>query len=184
MAETLSTKEKLLTAARRLFWTRGYSNVSVRDITGAAGVDAALVSRYFGGKQGLFEATLAEIPPWEALAGAPDTLLERAVASFSAPYDPETDQVTPYAMLLANVIDPVMGDRMRQVVQDGMAGPLAQKIGGEDAQGRAAALLAVLFGMALMRKNFQLQGLADQSPDALRALSMRLGQEALQGHRS
>ncbi|MEO0371384.1 MAG: TetR family transcriptional regulator, partial [Pseudomonadota bacterium] len=52
MAKPRPTKEKLLGAARDLFWTRGYSNVSVRDITGAAGVDAALVSRYFGGKRG------------------------------------------------------------------------------------------------------------------------------------
>ena len=58
MMKPLTTKEKILETARQLFWTRGYSNVSVRDITGAAGVDAALVSRYFGGKQGLFEAVL------------------------------------------------------------------------------------------------------------------------------
>lgn len=85
------TKEKLLDAARQLFWTRGYSNVSVRDITGAAGVDAALVSRYFGGKQGLFEATLNDIAPWDALSADSNDLLAKVVESFSHPYDPKTD---------------------------------------------------------------------------------------------
>ena len=180
MNKAISTKEKLLQAARELFWTRGYSNVSVRDITGAAGVDAALVSRYFGGKQGLFEATLAEIPPWEALGVDHDQILEKAVESFAHPYDPATDAVNPFTMLLTNVIDPVMGDKIRELVQAKLADPLADKLGGENSDEKAAMLLAVLFGAALMRKNFQLQALADTSPDALRAQLMHLGQAALQ----
>jgi len=150
MNKPVSTKEKLLQAARELFWTRGYSNVSVRDITGAAGVDAALVSRYFGGKQGLFEATLAEIPPWEALVADREELLAKAVESFSHPYDPETDKANPFNMLLANIIDPEMGDKIREMVQQGLASPLAEKLGGAQANERAAMLLAVLFGVALV----------------------------------
>ena len=177
MDKPVSTKEKLLHAAKALFWTRGYSNVSVRDITGAAGVDAALVSRYFGGKQGLFEATLDTISPWEALAS--DDFLSSAVASFSEPFDPETDQVNAFTMLIANVIDPVMGEKMRGLVQDGIAARIAEKLDGPDTNERAASILAVLFGFALMRKNFQLQGLAEKSPEDLNALLTRLGREAL-----
>ena len=180
MNKTISTKERLLQAARDLFWTRGYSNVSVRDITGAAGVDAALVSRYFGGKQGLFEATLAEIPHWEALDASREDLLAKTVESISEPYDPETDNVNPFTMLLANVIDPVMGEKTRELVQQALADPLADKVGGADADERVAKLLAVLFGVALMRKNFQLLGLADKSPEELRSLLMKLGQKALE----
>lgn len=180
MTKNTPTKEKLLHVARELFWTRGYSNVSVRDITGRAGVDVALVSRYFGGKQGLFEATLADIPAWEPLEASRETLLEKAVESFSQPYDPETDQVNPFTMLLANVIDPVMGDKTRALVQERLAAPLAEKLGGNDAEGRAAMLLAVLFGAALMRKNFQLEGLAEKPSDELCSSLMRLGQAALQ----
>ena len=168
MTQPLSTKEKLLQAARALFWTRGYSNVSVRDITGAAGVDAALVSRYFGGKQGLFEATLADIPVWEVLGADRDHLLAKAVESFAQPYDPQTDLVNPFTLLLANVLDPVMGDKIRGFVQQGLATPLAEKLGGAKADERAALVLAVLFGVALMRKNFHVKGLADKSLDDLR----------------
>lgn len=180
MGKSVSTKEKLIHTARDLFWTRGYSNVSVRDITGAAGVDAALVSRYFGGKQGLFEATLAEIPTWEPLMAAPEDLLQKAAESFAHPFDPERDAANVFTMLLANVIDPEMGDMIRGMVQHKLADPLAEKLGGAQTQERAALLLAILFGVSLMRKNFQLEALADKTPEALCALLTRLGQTALE----
>ncbi|WP_434055454.1 MAG: TetR family transcriptional regulator [Roseibium sp.] len=180
MSKSGSTKEKLVASARELFWTRGYSNVSVRDITGSAGVDAALVSRYFGGKQGLFEATLAEIPPWDALTAEPGELLKKAAESFAHPFDPEADVTNVFTMLLTNVIDPEMGGMIRELVQTELADPLTGKIDGPEARERAALLLAVLFGVALMRKNFRLEGLADKSPEQLQAEIIRLGRVALE----
>lgn len=179
MNKPISTRKKLLKAARGLFWTRGYSNVSVRDITRAAGVDAALVSRYFGGKQGLFEATLEEIPPWDALTADGDDLLARAVESFSHPYDPVNDPANPFTLLLTNIIDPEMGAKIRDLVRQRLSEPLAEKLGGEKADERAAMLLAVLFGAALMRKNFQLTGFTDRTTEELGAQIMHLGQAAL-----
>lgn len=175
----MSTREKLLKAAQNLFWTRGYSNVSVRDITRSADVDVALVSRYFGGKQGLFEATLKLVPPWEALAADGEALLLKAVKSFSEPHDPRSDAVNPFTMLLSNVNDPEMGDMIRDMVRRGMSKPLAEKIGGRQAETRAAMLLAVLFGAALMRKSFQVDGFQAQPNEALVAQLMHLARAAL-----
>ena len=50
MGNSDTTREKLLTAATEAFWEQGYSNTSLRQIAQIAGVDVALVSRYFGGK--------------------------------------------------------------------------------------------------------------------------------------
>lgn len=179
MNEPNPTKEKLLSSARELFWTRGYSNVSVREIAKAAGVDAALVSRYFGSKEGLFEATLAEIPPWNALEAPREELLTAAVASFSHPFDPDRDQANPFTMLLANIIDPEMSGTVRQMVKEALAEPLAEKLGGPNANTRAAMLLAALFGMALMRKNFQLESLSDKSVEEIEAQITQLATAAL-----
>src|ERR1700685_551595 len=48
-----STKDKLMDAAEKLFARRGFHGASLRDITGVAGVDLALVNYHFGSKHGL-----------------------------------------------------------------------------------------------------------------------------------
>jgi AcrR family transcriptional regulator len=50
----LSSKNKLLKSAETLFASKGYREVSVREIAARAGVNSALVGYYFGGKQELF----------------------------------------------------------------------------------------------------------------------------------
>lgn len=52
-------KEKLIAAATTLFARDGYDRVSIRQIGDAAGVNSAMISYYFGGKQGLYDAVLA-----------------------------------------------------------------------------------------------------------------------------
>lgn len=49
------SKEKLLRSAEALFSTKGFREVSVREIAAHAGVNYALVAYHFGGKQGLFD---------------------------------------------------------------------------------------------------------------------------------
>ncbi|MGW7025180.1 TetR/AcrR family transcriptional regulator [Streptomyces decoyicus] len=41
--------------AARLFWRRGYSGTSTRDLTAALGLSASSLYAAFGGKAGLFE---------------------------------------------------------------------------------------------------------------------------------
>jgi AcrR family transcriptional regulator len=55
-ARSRPTRERILDAAEHLFAARGFHGVSIRDITGAAGVDVALANYHFGSKQGLLEA--------------------------------------------------------------------------------------------------------------------------------
>ena len=52
-------KEKLLAAAPRLFAEKGFAGVSIRQLAEAAGVNSAMISYYYGGKEGLYEAVLA-----------------------------------------------------------------------------------------------------------------------------
>ena len=53
-----ASREALLEAAEAIFDERGYDAATVRDIGERAGVDAALIARYFGEKEGLYLATL------------------------------------------------------------------------------------------------------------------------------
>lgn len=51
-------KERLLLAATQLFAEKGYSAVSIRLLAKVANVNSALVSYYFGGKEGLYKEVL------------------------------------------------------------------------------------------------------------------------------
>jgi AcrR family transcriptional regulator len=57
--DAAKTRQTLLEAARRRFAEDGYAATTVRDIADDAGVNVALISRYFTSKEGLFEACLA-----------------------------------------------------------------------------------------------------------------------------
>ena len=54
----MNTREQILEAAWELYTARGFEDVSVRDVTQAAGVNLASVSYHFGGKDGLVQETL------------------------------------------------------------------------------------------------------------------------------
>ena len=55
MTSSNSAKNRLLESALELFAEHGYHGTSVRDISGMAGVNVSLISRYFHGKQGLYQ---------------------------------------------------------------------------------------------------------------------------------
>ena len=55
------TKDKLMDAAEKLFARRGFHGTSLREITGAAGVDLALVNYHFGSKKALLAAVLSAV---------------------------------------------------------------------------------------------------------------------------
>ncbi|SDJ66060.1 forespore capture DNA-binding protein RefZ [Salimicrobium halophilum] len=60
MKKPSPSKEKVLQAAGRLFFQKGYHATSVRDIAKEAGVNISLISYYFQGKQGLFETIVID----------------------------------------------------------------------------------------------------------------------------
>ncbi|CAO5153852.1 Transcriptional regulator, TetR family [Frankia sp. AiPs1] len=69
------SRQALLTAAAGLFAERGYAGTAIRSVGDRAGVDPALIARYFGGKEGLYRAVLAADPLIESVHGqgtAPD----------------------------------------------------------------------------------------------------------------
>jgi len=61
-------RRRILLAAKSLFATKGFEGASVREVCEAAGVNVALVSYHFGGKEKLFQALFDEfLPPASAL---------------------------------------------------------------------------------------------------------------------
>ena len=87
------TREKLVTAAERLFAAHGYTNVSVRAIAASARVNWSLVGYHFRGKEGLLSEVYrrhcrtlnAERLRLLARAGRGPRRLERVIEAFVRP---------------------------------------------------------------------------------------------------
>lgn len=74
----LDTKERLLKAAKDLFVRKGFSGVSIREIAREADANSALISYYFGDKEGLFKGVLESfVRPLNATRMAKFSLLEK-----------------------------------------------------------------------------------------------------------
>lgn len=79
-----TTREAIADAARRQFAELGYDHATLRGIAGEAGVDAALVVRFYGSKDALFRDVMA-LPPAVAeamavLADGPKATVGRRLA--------------------------------------------------------------------------------------------------------
>ncbi len=58
LMKDLSTKEKILKVAHRLFGQKGFDSVSVREISKAADVNISAINYHFENKENLFQATI------------------------------------------------------------------------------------------------------------------------------
>ena len=101
--ECEDTRERILSAAQKLFAEKGYDSTSVRDITTDAECNVASVNYHFGGKENLyletFRATLKPLREQrllilgELLDRSPAPALEEFLESFAEGFiDPLVDQ--------------------------------------------------------------------------------------------
>ncbi|MGI8868594.1 MAG: TetR family transcriptional regulator [Mycobacteriales bacterium] len=170
-----STREQILTAARARFLTDGYQRVTMRQIAADAGVDAALISYFFGSKRGLFGATLSlAANPLEvfatALPGDPRTLPERLVRALLTAWDDQTSGQDMRAMIEAALREPDTARLLREVIEREMITRLAEHLGGPDASYRAAVVGTQLSGLVFSRYILALEPVASMPADELIAL--------------
>jgi AcrR family transcriptional regulator len=173
------TRQALLEAARALFDAHGFRGTTVRAIGERAGVDQALIARYFGGKAELYQAVLDE----DRLAAAPDA---------DAPDDPPPARRSPREVidvLLTRVDEHGVGPVLRALTdpdtdaatRDELGGrlrarvtaPLArwlEEAGAADPQLRAEAIVAALLGIMVTRANGGLPRVAQADRGALAAV--------------
>ena len=154
------TRANIMDAATRAFSRQGYPRANVRDIAAEAGITAALIVRYFGSKEKLFEEAVAHaFDLGRAFENTDKSVLGRAIVAhlFAEPQDSDL-----LAMLLRAASDPTMNSRIRRLVQVRIFRPMVKLIGGEDAEHRATLLLSLVSGLWLYRFMLPLKTLSGQ----------------------
>jgi AcrR family transcriptional regulator len=145
------TRQAILDSAKICFMQEGYEQVGVRDIAARAGVDPALVNRYFGSKEGLFsEAVGSKFDLSHLFAGDRATLGER-LARFVLQKKSAGADYDPLLALLRSSSSEVCGGMMRTAVQEGFVRPLAARLDGPDALPRAELVGSMLLGLLVHR---------------------------------
>lgn len=164
------TRAEILAVARRRLLADGYEGLTMRAVAAEAGVDAALISYYFGSKKGLFGAALdlTTNPPEtlrDAIAGDLATLPERVVRTLVTAWD-DPAQGEPLRVLVAGALhDPDRARLLREVLEQEMVHQLADRFGGAHATARASAFGALLAGLILTRYILQIEPIASMPVD-------------------
>lgn len=170
-----ATRARILEAAVAWFARGGYENVSLRDISAEAGVDVALISRYFGGKEGLFiEALKASISadPLNSWGHA-DLPHELAASMAGSTRDGDEARHRSFQFLLRTATSPATAPLLSLALQDRYLAPIADWLGGEDAQPRARVLAAVIIGF-LVERLIRGEALAGRDQEVFVAEATRL----------
>ena len=146
-----ATRQAILEAAKTCFMHDGYEQVGVRDIAARAGVDPALVNRYFGSKEGLFsEAVASKFDLSPLLDGDRATLGERLARYFLQKKSTGGDY-DPLLALLRSSSSDVCSGMLRNAILDGFVRPLAARLEGPDALTRAELVGSTLLGLLVHR---------------------------------
>lgn len=166
------TRGQILEAARRQFLAEGYRAVTMRAVADAAGVDAALVSYYFGSKRSLFAAAVtASANPAEtigrAVDGELDGLPERVLRGLVTLWDDPVTGAPLLAMLSSIHDDAEVGDLFREMLEQELLARIAARLRGSDATVRAAAFCTQVAGIVVTRYVLRLRAIAAMPPDEL-----------------
>jgi AcrR family transcriptional regulator len=163
-----ATRRLLLDAARRHFAQDGYAGTTVRDIADDAGVNVALINRYFTSKEGLFEACLTGVADDLGRTVADDVPLARIPLTIARQVaGSDVGEYPSRLLLLLRSSGDERADQIRLGVLRSFAERLAALAGGRpgDPDGdrlvlNAQIVLAASFGIVLFRASAALEPLA------------------------
>ncbi len=147
----VETRNRLLQAARKLFARANYGSVGIREIGAEAGVNPALISRYFGSKRNLF-LEVAALLTAEGNAELPDASpLERTRLAMGSILSggAESSWITDFRITALSALDPNVSDVMAQTY-DKVRGQIMEILPGGQSATRAELILAQLMGASMV----------------------------------
>jgi AcrR family transcriptional regulator len=149
-----ATKAAILAAARGRFARASYDTVGIREIASDAGVDPALVSRYFGSKEDLFAAVLNRPEKIERIGdlftGDIATLSTR-IADMIVEEPDDENTVEDFLIMLNSIASATAADMVRTTILERCDRPVAAMLTGPHTELRARMLGALIVGHIMNR---------------------------------
>jgi AcrR family transcriptional regulator len=158
--------DRILSAARASFGAVGYAQTTLRAVAATADIDPALVTYYFSGKPGLFEAALE--PPEglrdrvKSAASAPlrergRALIEAMLAQWE---DPDFAAIF-RSLILTAAHEPLAMERLREVFTGTLLAAMSETLDGEERALRASLVSSQVIGVAMARYVWRVGAIAE-----------------------
>ncbi|WP_188193555.1 TetR/AcrR family transcriptional regulator [Nonomuraea sp. SYSU D8015] len=153
---TSTTREQILAAAAAAFSAGGYEATSMRQVAADAGVDPALVRRFFGSKEQLFGAVMASVFQVEDAVGmlieGPRSKVGERLAGFVLDLLGDVERPGPLLGLIRSGATSEQAAAVaREFLAKNMLGEVTRSLGVDHAEMRAALAASQLVGFAITR---------------------------------
>lgn len=166
-----SAREDLVNAARDLFAEHGVDGASVRAIAARAGVDPALVYRFFGSKDGLVEATMLHIGrPDRAIAvldGPPGTQGEALVRAMLELWRHPLLRKIALGLVRSSLSNDTARHHLTEVVERQVIARVRNHVHGPDADTRIALIGTQMAGLVITRYLLEVEPTASLDDDVI-----------------
>lgn len=147
-----ATRERLIAAARKAFCQRGYAATTVREIAADAGVNPALINRYFGGKEQLFIDSVAIDLKFPDLGAVPRGEVGRTLLwHFFERWEGSEEDDHLRVLIRTAVTNAEAAERMRIILSTQVTSTIAKRVSPDRASERACLVATQILGLAYAR---------------------------------
>ena len=148
----VATRDSILIAARDRFSRHSYDDVGVREIARDVGVDASLISRYFGSKEDLFAAALQSCHAGEDLFEGPRETFGRRIADQVVFHPKRDEKLKGMQIMLLSLGSAKASEIVQASAAAAFFEPFAAWLGGTDAAVRVRLIAGQIMGLSISRE--------------------------------
>lgn len=163
-----ATRADIIEAAKFVFTDKGFDQAGTREIADKAGVNVALINRYFGSKEGLFREAVMPALTYTAADFSENTDYPTLLTDLLM-NKPEEIGFDPIITMLRSASSPVVGEMLQDSLNNSMIAPMSQAIGGADGRERAAMVMSIIAGYDVLVRMMRLRPFEDPDRKALEA---------------
>lgn len=165
--DAAATRQNIIDAAQQEFAQRGYDGAGLREIAKNAGINVALINRYFGSKEGLFEQSVMPHFNIDDLLDGDKSGFGKRIAEQALAKTIYTEGIAPNIAFIRSVGSAQVKSQLKEGMESQIIMRLANWLGGQDAEQRAALIVSQLLGFALLHSVVGVDALETEHTQAI-----------------